>query len=86
MNTATRKSSNWGNFFDGLEQKYPVYETALSVRTEMEEMPSFSEFPSAARLSEFVAELKELMGRMNPASYAATSPHLRLVGGMPPKT
>ena len=31
VNTAIRKSSNWGNFLKGLEQMYAVYETELSV-------------------------------------------------------
>ena len=44
---------------------YPVYETDLSVRTEIEEQPSLRKFPTAARIPVFVAQLKELMGRMN---------------------
>ena len=59
---AIRKSSNWGNFLKRLEQVYPVYETDLSVRTEIEELPPLPEFPTAARISEFVAQLEELMG------------------------
>ena len=37
VKTAMRKSSNWGDFLKRLEQMYPVYETDLSVRTEIEE-------------------------------------------------
>ena len=37
---------------------HPVYEMDVSVRTEIEELPSLSKFPA------FVAQLKELMGRM----------------------
>ena len=86
VKTAIRKSSNWGDFLKRLEHMYPVYKTDLSVRTEIEELPSLPEFPSAARISEFVAQLKELMGRMNPTSYGPTEPHLWLVGKIPPKT
>ena len=58
---------------------YPVYETDLSVRTQIEELPPLPEFPSAARISEVVAKLEDLMGRMNPSSYGRTEPHLWLV-------
>ena len=47
----------------------PVHETDLSVQTEIEELPSLPEFPAAARISEFVAQLEELMRCMNPMSY-----------------
>ena len=83
---AIRKSSNWGDFLKRLEQMYPVYETDLGVRTEIEKLPPLPEFPTAARISEFVAQLEELMGRMNPSSYGPTEPHLWLVGKIPTKT
>ena len=38
----------------------------LSVRTEIEEFSSLPKCPTAARISEIVAQLEELMGRMNP--------------------
>ena len=79
-----RKISNWGGFLKRLEQMYPVYETDLSVRTKIEVLRSLPEFPSAARISEFVAQLQELMGRMNPTSYGSTESLLRLVGKIPP--
>ena len=56
VKTATRKSSSWGDFLKRLEQMYPVYETDLSVRTEIEELPPLPEFPTAARISEFIFE------------------------------
>ena len=84
--TAIRKSSNWGDFLNRLEQMYPVYETNPSVRTEIEELPPLPEFPTAARISEFVAQSEELMGRMDPSSYGPTEPHLWLVGKIPTRT
>ena len=33
-------------------------------------------FPSAARVSEYVCDLKYLFARMNLGSYGATEPHL----------
>ena len=80
VKTAITKSFNWGDFLKRLEQMYPVYETDLSVRTEIEELPPLPEFPTAARMSGFVAQLEELMGRMNPSSYGPTEPHLWLMG------
>ena len=76
-------SSNWGDFLKRLEQMYPVYETDLSVRTEIQELPPLPEFPTAARISHFVAQLEELMGRMNPSSCGPTELHLWLVGKIP---
>ena len=86
VKTAIRKSSNWGDFVKRLEQMYPVYETDPSVHTEIEELSSLPKFPTAARISEFVAQLEELMGRMNPTSSGPNEPHLWLVGKIPPKT
>ena len=86
VKTAIRMSSNWGDFRKRLEQMYPVYETDLSVRTEIEELPPLPESPTAARISEFVAQLEELMGRMNPSSFRPTKPDLWLVGKIPTRT
>ena len=86
VKTTIRKSSNRGDLLERLEHMYPVYETDLSVRTEIEELPSLREIPTAIRMSEFVAQLEELMGRMNPTSYGPTEPHLWLVGEIPPQT
>ena len=65
---------------------YRVYKTDLSVRTEIEELPPLPEFPTPARISGLVAQLKELMGRMNPASFGPTQPHLWLVRRVPTRT
>ena len=86
VKTAIRNSSTWGDLLKRLEQMYPVYETDLSVRTEIEELPPLPEFPTAARISEFVAQLEELLWRMNPSSYGPTEPHLWLVGKIPTRT
>ena len=81
VKTAIRNS--WGDFLKRLEPMYPVYETDVSVRTEIEELSPLPEFPTAARISEFLAQLEELMGRMNPSSYGPTEPQLWLVGKIP---
>ena len=44
------------------------------------------EFPTAARISEYVCDLEYLFSRMNVGSYGPTEPHLWLVGKIPPRT
>ena len=48
-----------------LEKTFPVYETDLSARTQIEELPMLPEFPSAARISEYMCDLEYLFSRMN---------------------
>ena len=59
---AIRESSNRGHFFKRLKQMYPVYDINRSVPTEIEEPPILPEFLTVARISEFVAQLGELVG------------------------
>ena len=82
----TRKLKPQTSNLKRMEQMFPVYETDLSVQTDIEESPPLPEFPTAARISEFVVQLEELMGRMNPSSYGPTEPHLWLVGKIPTRT
>ena len=44
--------STWAEVLQGLEKTFPVYETDLSVRTQLAELPMLPEFPTAARVSE----------------------------------
>ena len=46
--------STWAEVLQRLEKTFPVYETDLGVRTQMGELPMLPEFPSAARISEYV--------------------------------
>ena len=66
-----------------LEKTFPVYETDLSVRTQIEELPMLPEFPSAARVSECVCDLEYLFSWMNVGSYGATEPHQWLMSKNP---
>ena len=66
--------STWAEVLQRLEKMFPVYETDLSVRTQIEELPMLPEFPSAARVSEYVCDLEYLFSRMNVGSYGAPSP------------
>ena len=69
-----------------LEKTFPVYETDLSVRTQIEELPMLPELPSAARVSEYVSDLEYLFSRMNVGCYGATEPHLWLMSKIPSRT
>ena len=75
--------STWAEVLQRLEKMFPVYETDLSVRTQMEELPMLPEFASAARISEYVCDLEYLFSRMNVGSYGATEPHLWLMSKIP---
>ena len=78
--------STWAEVLERLEKTFPVYETDLSVRTQIEELPMLPEFPSAARVSEYVCGLEYLFSRMNVGSYGATEPHLWLMSRIPQRT
>ena len=52
--------STWAEVLLRLGKTFPVYETDLSVRTQIEELPMLPEFPSAARISEYVCDLEYL--------------------------
>ena len=78
--------STWVEVLQRLGKTFPVYETDLSVRTQIEELPMLPEFPSAARVSEYVCDLEYLFSRMNVGSYGATEPHLWLMSKIPQRT
>ena len=69
-----------------LEKGFLVYETDLSVRTQIEDLPMFPEFPSAARVSEYVCDLEYMFSRINVGSSGATEPHLWLMSINPTRT
>ena len=81
-----KTSSTWAEVLQRVEKTFPVYETDLSVRTQIEELPMLPEFPSAARVSEYVCDLEYLFSRMNVGSYGATEPHLWLMSKIPTRT
>ena len=78
--------STWAEVLQRLEKTFPVYETDLSVRTQIEELPMLPEFPSAARISEYVCDLEYLFSRINVSSYGATEFHLWLMSKIPQRT
>ena len=81
-----KSCSTWAEVLQRLEKTFPVYETDLSVRTQIEELPLLPEFSSAVRVSEYVCDLEYLLSRMNVGSYGATEPHLWLMSKIPTRT
>ena len=78
--------STWADVLQRLEKTFPVYETDLSVRTQIEEPPMLPEFPWTARVSEYVCDREYLFSRMNVGSYGATEPHLWLMSKIAQRT
>ena len=78
--------STWAEVLHRLEKASPVYETDLSVRTQIEELPMLPEFPFAARVSEYMCNLEYLFSPMNVDSYGPTEHHLWLVSIYPTRT
>ena len=78
--------STWAEVLQRLEKTFPVYETSLSVPTNIEEIPMLPKFPSATRVSKYVCDLGYLFSRMNVASYEGTEPHLWLMSKISTRT
>ena len=78
-----KNCSTWAEVLQKLGKTFPVYETDLSVRTQIEELPMLPEFPSAARVFEYVCDLEYLFSRMHVGSYGATEPHPWLMSKIP---
>ena len=72
--------STWAEVLGRLEKTFSVYETDLSVRTQIEQLPMLAEVPSAARVSEYVCDLEYLF------SWGATEPHPWLMSKIPQRT
>ena len=82
MTQIVKTCSTWVEVLQRLEKTFPVLQTDLSVRTQVEDLPMLHEFPSAAQISEYVCDLEYLFSRMNVGSYGATEPHLWLMSKM----
>ena len=69
MKQIVKTCSTCAGFLQRLEKAFPVYETDLSVCTQIEVLPMPPEFPSAAGVSDDVCDLGYLFSRMNVGSY-----------------
>ena len=78
--------STWAEVRGKLEKTFPVYETGVSVGKQIDELPMLPDFPSAARVAEYVCDLEYLFSQMNVGSYGPTEPHLWLLSKIPKRT
>ena len=66
-----------------LERQYPSYETDLSIRTEIPNLGMLPNNPTAARITELLADLYHWVGRLTPGSYGSNKLMFWLVAKIP---
>ena len=66
-----------------LERQYPTYETDLSIRAEIQNLPVLPNHPKPGRVSELLADLDHWAGRLTPGSYSSDDLLFRLVTKLP---
>ena len=73
-------SATFADVLVALERQYPTYETDLSIRAEIQNLPMLPNNPKPGRVSELLADLDHWAGRLTPGSYSSDN-LLFLVGG-----
>ena len=77
------KSPTFADVLVALERQYPTYETALSIRAEIQNLAVLPNNPKPARFSELLADLDHLVGRLMPGSYGSDELLFSLVAKRP---
>ena len=77
------KSATFADVLVALERQYPTYETDLSIRAEIENLAVLPNNSKPARISELLADLDHLVGRLTPGSYGSDELLLWLVAKLP---
>ena len=62
-------SATFADVLVALERQYPTYETDLSIRAEIQNLPVLPNNPKPGRVSELLADLDHWAGRLTPGSY-----------------
>ena len=65
------KSATFADVFVALERQYPTYETDLSIRAEIRNLPMLPNNPKPGRVSELLADLDHWAGQLTPGSYSS---------------
>ena len=65
------KSATFADVLVALERQYPTYETDLSIRAEIRNLPVLPNNPKPGRVSELLADLDHWAGRLMPGSYGS---------------
>ena len=86
MKQIVKTCSTWSEVLQRFGKTFPVYETDLSVRTQIGELPMLPELSSAARVSEYVCDREYLFSGMNVGCYGPTEPDVWLVSKIPTRT
>ena len=77
------KSATFADVLVALERQYPTYETNLSIRAEIQNLPMLPNNPKPGRVSELLADLDHWAGRLTPGSYSSDDLLFRLVAKLP---
>ena len=64
-------SATFADVLVALERQYPTYETDLSIRVEIQNLPVLPNNPKLGRVSELWADLDHWAGRLTPGSYSS---------------
>ena len=73
-------SATFADVLVALERQYPIYETDLSIRAEIQNLPVLPNNPKPGRVSELLADLDHWAGRLTPGFSQQQRPAL-LAGG-----
>ena len=65
------KYATFADVLVALERQYPIYETDLSIRAEIQNLPMLPINPKPGRVSELLADLDHWAGRLTPGSYSS---------------
>ena len=76
-------SATFADVLVALERQYPTYETDLSIRAEIQNLPVLPNNPKPGRVSELLADLDHWAGRLTPGSYSSDDPLFWLVAKLP---
>ena len=76
-------SATFADVLVALERQYPIYETDLSIRAEIQNLPVLPNNPKPGRVSELLADLDHWAGRLTPGSYSSDDLLFWLVAKLP---
>ena len=76
-------SATFADVLVALERQYQTYETDLSIRAEIQNLPVLPDNPKPGRVSELLADLDHWAGRLTPGSYSSDDLLFWLVAKLP---
>ena len=76
-------SATFADVLVALERQYPTYETDLSIRAKIQNLPVLPNNPKPGRVSELLADLDHWAGRLTPGSYSSDDLLFWLVAKLP---